>query len=69
MANLKKVQSSTKELQKALDDIEEIEKSREELRKQRDALNNTITELTQKLSTRKSDIDLSVNELKKALQE
>jgi uncharacterized protein YhaN len=69
MPNLKKVQESTKELQKALDDIEDAEKARELLRQQRDALNNQITELTQRMSARKADIDLSVGDLKKALQE
>lgn len=69
MPNLKKVQDVTKELQRALDAIDDAETEREKLREQRDTLNNQLTSLTQKITARKSDIDLNVNELKKALQE
>jgi uncharacterized coiled-coil DUF342 family protein len=69
MPNLKKVQKASDDISAKLRAIAKADKDREDLRKRRDDLNEQITALTQQISAAKTDLDLSVDELRKGMAE
>lgn len=68
-ANMKKITEASDKLSAVLKSIEQAEKERNQFRKQRDDLNEDITALTQKITNLKTDLDISVDAIRKALVE